>query len=99
IGSMLVITGAVLLTLVGSGSSIASVAGACFVVGTGLGLVAAPSLIAAQSTVGWAERGVVTGTNTFSRSIGSAAGVAILGAVANTALGPDGSTPASLDTA
>ena len=30
---------------------------ACFVIGAGLGLVASPSLIAAQSSVGWSERG------------------------------------------
>jgi Na+/melibiose symporter-like transporter len=52
-----------------------------------MGLVAAPTLIAAQSSVGWNERGVVTGTNLFSRSLGSALGVAIFGAVANGALG------------
>jgi EmrB/QacA subfamily drug resistance transporter len=99
IGSMLVITGSTLLTPVGSGSSIIMVAVDCFVVGAGLGLVAAPMLIAAQSTVGWAERGVVTGTNAFSRSIGSAVGVAILGAVANAAIGATSPTPATLDTA
>jgi MFS family permease len=55
----------------------------CFVVGLGLGLVATPSLIAAQSSVPWNERGVVTGTNMFARSIGSAVGVAIFGAIAN----------------
>jgi EmrB/QacA subfamily drug resistance transporter len=99
IGSTLAITGSSLLMLVGVGSSIVTVAVACFVVGAGLGLVAAPTLIAAQTTVGWAERGVVTGTNAFGRSIGSALGVAILGAVANTALGPDGLTPSTLDTA
>ena len=42
-----------------------------------------PSLIAAQSSVAWNERGVVTGTNVFARSIGSAVGVAIFGAIAN----------------
>jgi EmrB/QacA subfamily drug resistance transporter len=97
IGSTLVVTGSGLLTLIGS--SIVTVAAACFVVGSGLGLVAAPTLIAAQNTVGWAERGVVTGTNAFGRSIGSALGVAILGAVANTALGPNGPAPSTLDTA
>ncbi|AWB94768.1 MFS transporter [Agromyces badenianii] len=56
---------------------------ACFVVGLGLGLVASPTLIAAQSSVPWSERGVVTGANMFLRSIGSAVGVAIFGAVAN----------------
>jgi len=39
-------------------------------VGTGLGLSAGPVLIAVQSTVGWEHRGVVTGTNMFSRSLG-----------------------------
>jgi hypothetical protein len=43
-------------------------------------------VVAAQSSVGWAERGVVTGTNMFCRSLGSAIGVAVFGAVANAAL-------------
>jgi protein-S-isoprenylcysteine O-methyltransferase Ste14 len=59
------------------------VAANCFVVGLGLGLVATPTLISAQSSVSWNERGVVTSTNMFARSIGSALGVAVFGAVAN----------------
>ena len=54
-----------------------------FAIGFGLGWTAAPSLIAAQASVGWQERGVVTGINVFARSAGSAVGVAILGAIAN----------------
>ena len=65
---------------------------ACFVIGAGLGLVASPSLIAAQSSVGWNERGVVTGANLFSRSMGSAVGVAALGALVNGLM--HGDTPA-----
>jgi hypothetical protein len=38
--------------------------------------------------VDWNERGVVTGTNMFARSIGSAVGVAIFGAIANSIFGP-----------
>jgi hypothetical protein len=45
--------------------------------------VATPTLIAAQTSVEWNERGVVTGTNLFARSIGSAIGVAVFGAIAN----------------
>ena len=52
-----------------------------------MGLVASPTLIAAQSSVGWDERGVVTANNLFFRSIGSAVGVAVFGAIANTTLG------------
>jgi EmrB/QacA subfamily drug resistance transporter len=66
------------------------VAASCFVVGLGLGLVATPTLIAAQSSVDWEERGVVTGTNLFMRSIGSAVGVAIFGAIANSIIARSG---------
>ena len=64
---------------------------ACFVDRAGLGLVASPSLIAAQSSVGWGDRGVVTGANLFARSMGSAVGVAALGALVNALM--DGQTP------
>lgn len=99
IGAAFATAGCALLATVDRESSIVTVGAACFVVGAGLGFVAAPTLIAAQTTVGWAERGVVTGTNAFSRSIGSAVGVAVLGAIANAALGPNGPTPSSLDRA
>ena len=59
----------------------------CFVTGCGLGLLALPSLIAAQSSVDWDERGVVTGAHMFARSLGSAVGVAVFGAIANTIFG------------
>jgi EmrB/QacA subfamily drug resistance transporter len=87
IGSALAIAGAGLTTLLTARPSVALVGAACFVVGAGLGFVASPTLIAAQATVGWEQRGVVTGTNMFSRSIGSALGVALFGAIANAALG------------
>jgi len=43
-------------------------------------------LFAAQSSVEWHERGVVTGTNLFARSMGSALGIAVFGAIANSAI-------------
>jgi len=87
IGSVLVLIGAALTSLLGAGSTVWEVAGCCFVVGLGMGLVASPTLIAAQSSVGWTERGVVTANNLFFRSIGSAVGVAVFGAIANATLG------------
>ena len=82
-GSIIVVVGTVTLALFGTQPSIIVVAVACFVTGFGFGWANVPTLIAAQSSVGWGERGVVTGANMFSRSIGSAVGAAIFGAVAN----------------
>jgi EmrB/QacA subfamily drug resistance transporter len=83
IGMALVLTGVTVLASTAFAPMLWFVALCCFVIGLGMGLVATPSLIAAQASVEWNERGVVTGTNLFSRSIGSAVGVAIFGAVAN----------------
>ncbi|PFG41071.1 EmrB/QacA subfamily drug resistance transporter [Georgenia soli] len=84
IGVALVVAGTVLLALVVTlFPALLGVAAACFVVGLGLGLTSTPSIVAAQSSVEWAERGVVTGTNMFSRSVGSAFGVAVFGALSN----------------
>ncbi|WP_344818698.1 MFS transporter [Microbacterium soli] len=60
-----------------------TVAAIVFALGFGLGWTSAPSLVAAQASVGWGERGVVTGMSAFARSAGSAVGVAILGAISN----------------
>jgi len=58
----------------------------CFVSGAGFGFSAISSLVAAQASVGWSERGVVTGTQMFFRSIGQALGAAVLGAIANSVI-------------
>lgn len=83
IGAVLVILSTAGLALSSSDPSVLAVGASCFVLGLGLGLVAAPSLIAAQASVGWGERAVVTGSNLFARSMGAAVGVAALGAVVN----------------
>lgn len=49
--------------------------------GIGMGLSATAFMIATQSAVGWAERGVATASIQFSRTIGGAVGVAALGTV------------------
>jgi len=90
IGLGLVVVGTAGLAALARTPSVAAVAVTCFVTGMGLGLVATPSLIAAQASVGWAERGVATGTNMFARSLGSAVGAAVLGAVANAVIAASG---------
>ncbi len=67
-------------------SSVWRIAIACWVIGVGMGFTASPVLIAAQQSASWETRGVVTGTNMFARSVGSAVGVAVFGAIANAAV-------------
>jgi MFS family permease len=90
IGLSLIMAGTATLALLAHAPSVAMVAGTCFITGMGMGLVATPSLIAAQASVAWHERGVATGANMFARSIGSAVGAAVLGAVANGVIAASG---------
>ena len=83
VGLVFAVLGTASLAFFASTPSVAIVAISCFVIGLGMGLISTAALIAAQSSVPWNERGVVTGTNLFSRSIGSAVGVAVFGAIAN----------------
>jgi MFS family permease len=86
IGVAFIVLGSLLLLAVGAHSSLWLVAAFTFVVGVGLGYTASPTLVAVQSTVDWDRRGVVTATNMFARSVGSAVGVAVFGAIANASL-------------
>jgi EmrB/QacA subfamily drug resistance transporter len=86
IGAVIVVLGAVLCAVLPEHAHVWQAGGACFVVGVGLGLTSSPTVVAAQSVVGWERRGVVTGTNMFARSMGSAVGAAVFGAIANATL-------------
>lgn len=97
IGSTVAVLGAVLVLAFSATPSVVLTATGCFVVGLGLGLVANPTLIAAQSSVAQRERGVVSGTNALTRSVGSALGVAVFGAVANAVItAANGPSPSSI---
>ncbi|MFJ1457965.1 MDR family MFS transporter [Nocardia sp. N2S4-5] len=96
IGSVVAALGALSTLLLGADSGLWQVALSCFVVGAGLGLVATPTLIAAQTGAEWSERGVVTGANMFARSIGSAVGVAVFGALVNMRVGAAGNPEPAL---
>jgi MFS family permease len=86
LGGVIGFAGAALLLTIGPDSSIVHLAAPCFVMGIGFGLVASPSVVAAQSSVTWRERGVATGSTMFARSVGSAVGVAVFGAIVNSAV-------------
>jgi EmrB/QacA subfamily drug resistance transporter len=101
IGATVVVLGSALLLLLDGSASVLQVGATAFVIGLGMGFTAAPTLIAAQSAVQWQQRGVVTGTNMFFRSAGSAVGVAVFGAIVNASVGTsvvegDGVAPEAL---
>jgi EmrB/QacA subfamily drug resistance transporter len=98
-GAVFVILGAALLLPVSADSALWTLALPCFVMGIGFGYVASPGVIVAQSSVGWEHRGVATGTNMFARSMGSAVGVAVFGAIVNSRLAGGATTGSSLDLA
>jgi len=83
-GAAITTAGCLLFALfVGVDSGIWRVGVSGFVLGVGLGLISVSTVVAVQSTVGWGRRGVVTGTNMFIRTLGSAVGVAVFGSIAN----------------
>ena len=92
-GTLFAIAGSAILLTVTPDSSVWRIAFACWVIGLGMGFIASPVLIAAQSSPRTGRpAGVVTGTNLFARSVGSAVGVAVFGAIANAAVVPGTST-------
>lgn len=86
IGACITTLGAALFLLIQPTTSVVVVALFGVLVGAGLGLVATPTMVGLQSLVGWERRGVVTASNMFSRTIGSAVGIAIFGSMANASL-------------
>lgn len=97
IGVSITTLAAIVLASVASWPNPFMIAAIAFFLGFGLGWTAAPTLIAAQSSVDWSERGAVTGMNAFARSAGSAVGVAIFGAISNTVIA-QGEGPGDPDT-
>lgn len=86
IGGVLSVIGCVLYATLGTHSSILVAAAYGIVTGLGMGFIATPVLVAMQTLVGWERRGVVTASNLFARSVGSALGIAVLGSLANSSL-------------
>ncbi|MCL5116262.1 MAG: MFS transporter [Firmicutes bacterium] len=80
-----VVAGAGFSTL-GLHSSVALASIFSFLTGVGLGLGSTSLIVLVQSLVPWNRRGVVTGSNMFTRQLGSTLGVAVYGSLVNAAL-------------
>lgn len=89
LGATLVLAGFVGLT-VGAiyGAPRWVLTGILAITGFGLGPSSMAYLLAAQEAVGWQQRGVVTSTIQFARTIGGAVGIGLLGALFNVLVAP-----------
>jgi MFS family permease len=93
LGVSLAVVGAAVLAVMDPAGSLWHVAAGCVLIGFGMGWIAAPALVVAQSSVAWGQRGVATATNMFARSVGSAVGVAVFGAMVNAVVGSHPTAP------
>lgn len=82
-GGSMIAAGSVLYVAVGSlGWVVGDIS--LLIIGMGMGMSVTGLLMASQNAVDWRERGAVTASNQFFRTIGGSVGVAVLGAVMNT---------------
>ena len=88
LGTSCLLVGTLLLTQIGRIDSLAYTMAASAVTGAGLGFLNTAIMVTLQSSVGWSQRGVVTGLVQFSRTIGGAVGVGLLGGVLAASVGP-----------
>jgi len=97
LGGTITIFGCLLLALfVDADSGVWRVAVASFVLGVGMGFASVSTVVAVQSVVGWGRRGVVTGSNMFIRTLGSAVGIAVFGSIVNSRLAHKRRTPEAI---
>jgi MFS family permease len=89
VGSSLVLLGMVLMTTIGTGTSLATVSAYLVLVGIGMGVMFQIYIIAAQNAVPVTQIGVVTGQLNFYRSMGGSFAVAGLGALLTSRLGTE----------
>lgn len=84
-GGIFVTVGAVGVALFATRGALEAGLGA-FLMGMGLGLLNTTYIVAIQTSVPWAQRGVATATNMLMRNLGNAIGAAMLGGVLNVRL-------------
>jgi EmrB/QacA subfamily drug resistance transporter len=87
LGAVVIFAGCAMLLVPATVAPVAPViwlSGAMLLIGIGMGVLNTPLLIVLQSVVDWSDRGAVTALNQFSRTIGGAVGVALMGLLLET---------------
>jgi EmrB/QacA subfamily drug resistance transporter len=80
-GALALLVGTAMLAFAPASYGPAWTGAAALVVGAGMGTFTAPLLIVVQSNVDWSRRGAATALNQFSRTIGGAVGVSLMGVI------------------
>ncbi|TMD89164.1 MAG: MFS transporter [Chloroflexi bacterium] len=78
-GSLALLAGSLMLALGPPSLGWLWTGAATLIIGAGMGTFTAPLLIVVQSNVDWGRRGAATALNQFSRTIGGAVGVSLMG--------------------
>ena len=91
LGTMMLVVGSALLTQLARVPALGFVMLATAVTGLGMGLASTTILVVVQSSVDWRQRGMATGLVQFSRTIGGAVGVGLMGAVLTASVGASAS--------
>ena len=80
------ISGCAILIALDESNSLALVNAGATLIGIGMGFCNTTFLVSVQASVGWSERGAVTSSVLFMRTIGQALGAGIAGAILNFSL-------------
>ena len=96
-GGLLVPVGALVFLALSADSSPIVAGFGSLIVGLGMGLLSSASIILIQEIVDWSERGSVTASFLFARSLGSTFGATVFGAVLNFGLMRSGAAVSSDD--
>ncbi len=86
VGSVLAIAAGLVFASTGENAPVIQPVVGSALMGAGLGLITTSLIVGLQSTVGWSQRGVITGGAIFSRFLGQSVGAAVFGAVTNSVL-------------
>jgi EmrB/QacA subfamily drug resistance transporter len=81
IGGVCLFSGGMRIATVSEGTALLLLFVLLLLIGLGMGFTSSAFVIAIQNAVSWSQRGVVTATSQFFRTIGGSIGVAVLGAI------------------